>query len=66
MITNMLLRLLFLWGGGDTHMAIVTVYVTLIIAGRRTFAQVPGSLQPAVEVELSALGLGTDGKPLSA
>ncbi|WP_274363825.1 CD1375 family protein [Paenibacillus thermotolerans] len=42
----------------------VDVYVALIINGRRTFAQVPVSLQPAVEAELAALGLGTDGKPL--
>lgn len=63
---RMLLWLLLLCTGGDIRMAIVTVYVTLIVAGRRTFAQVPASLQPAVEAELSALGLGTDGKPLSA
>ena len=44
--------------------ALVTVYVTLIIKGYKTFAQVPTNLQPAVEAELAALGLGTDGKPL--
>lgn len=42
----------------------VTVYVTLIIKGYKTFAQVPVNLQPEVEDELLALGLGTDGKPL--
>jgi hypothetical protein len=43
----------------------VDVYVALIINGRRTFSQVPTILQPAVEAELAALGLGTDGKPLN-
>ncbi|MEC1716587.1 CD1375 family protein [Schinkia azotoformans] len=47
---------------GDDIM--VTVYVTLIIKGYKTYAQVPANLQPAVEVELGQLGLGTDGKPL--
>lgn len=42
----------------------VTVYVTLIIRGAKTFSQVPANLRPAVEGELEALGLGTDGKPL--
>lgn len=42
----------------------VTVYVTLIVKGYKTFAQVPDNLKPAVEAELAALGLGTDGKPL--
>lgn len=61
----MMLRLfLYLIFGGD-RMAIVTVYVTLILAGRRTFAQVPTTLQPAVEADLASMGLGTDGQPLS-
>lgn len=47
-------------------MAIVTVYVTLIIAGRRTFEQVPANLQDAVEADLLAQGLGKDGKPLGS
>ncbi|WP_284646791.1 CD1375 family protein [Paenibacillus silviterrae] len=42
----------------------VTVYVTLIIKGYKNFQQVPANLQPAVEAELSAMDLGTDGKPL--
>lgn len=42
----------------------VTVYVTLIIRGAKTFEQVPNNLKPAVQAELEALGLGTDGKPL--
>ncbi len=61
MITFLLWALLFCSKGGDI---VVDVYVALIINGRRTFAQVPVSLQPAVEAELAALGLGTDGKPL--
>lgn len=43
----------------------VTVYVTLIVKGFKTFAQVPATLKPAVETELAALDLGTDGKPLA-
>lgn len=65
MIT-VLLWLLRIFGKGGVTVAIVDVYVALIIAGRRTFAQVPATLQPAVEAELAALGLGTDGKPLQA
>lgn len=36
----------------------VTVYVTLIIRGYKTFAQVPDTLKPAVKAELEALELG--------
>ncbi|WP_164716712.1 CD1375 family protein [Paenibacillus whitsoniae] len=43
----------------------VTVYVTLIVKGYKTFAQVPVNLQPDVKTELAALDLGTDGKPLA-
>lgn len=42
----------------------VDIYVALIIHGRRTFASVPASLQPAVKAELAALGLGENGQPL--
>lgn len=46
----------------------VTVYVTLVIAGvengGRSFESVPAGLKKAVENELRAIGLGTDGKPL--
>ncbi|MFB9327009.1 CD1375 family protein [Paenibacillus aurantiacus] len=62
-LLHQLLLLLILKMGGIT-MAIIDVYVTLIIAGRRTFVQVPASLKPAVKTELEAMGLGTDGKPL--
>ncbi|RTE05544.1 hypothetical protein EJQ19_24975 [Paenibacillus whitsoniae] len=48
--------------GGDY---MVTVYVTLIVKGYKTFAQVPVNLQPDVKTELAALDLGTDGKPLA-
>lgn len=36
----------------------VTVYVTLIIKGYKTFAQVPDLLKPAVQSELEVLELG--------
>lgn len=36
----------------------VTVYVTLIIRGYKTYSQVPATLQPQVKAELEALELG--------
>ena len=42
-------------GGTNT---MVTVYVALIIAGRKTFEQVPTILKDKVKVELIALDLG--------
>lgn len=42
----------------------VFVYVTLIIHGRRTFAQVPDNLKNAVKAELNAIGLDEDSNPL--
>ncbi|MED1855979.1 CD1375 family protein [Brevibacillus reuszeri] len=42
----------------------VTVCVSLIINGRRTFNQIPVNLQDDVKADLKAMGLGTDGKPL--
>ncbi len=43
----------------------VDLYVALVFNGRRTFAQVPKSLQPAVHETLLSLGLGDDGKPIA-
>ncbi|MFH5185708.1 CD1375 family protein [Paenibacillus sp. TAB 01] len=42
----------------------VTVTVALIIAGRRTFDQVPASIRDDVRADLLALGLDENGKPL--
>lgn len=39
-------------------------YVALIIAGRRTFSQVPVRYQPAVHEDLLALGLDDDGNQI--
>ena len=47
-------------------MAIVSVYVTLIVAGRRKFTQVPKNLQPAVKADLEAMGLDENGQPIEA
>ena len=47
-------------------MAIVSVYVTLIIAGRRKFAQVPKNLQPTVKADLESMGLDENGNPIEA
>jgi hypothetical protein len=53
---TMLFRfLLWLIGGGEI---MVTVYVTLIVRGYKTFAQVPDLLKDAVRAELEALELG--------
>ncbi|KKX52966.1 CD1375 family protein [Brevibacillus borstelensis] len=56
------LWLISLRGGGGI---MVAIYVALIIAERRTYESVPALLKPAVREDLEALGLGTDGKPLS-
>lgn len=42
---------------GGTEIMVV-VYVALIIAGRKTFAQVPSILKDKVKAELIALDLG--------
>ena len=43
-------------------MAMVTIYVTLIVAGRRTFNQVPKALKEAVKADLEAMGLDENGQ----
>lgn len=45
-------------------MAMVTIYITLIVAGRRTFAQVPKTLKEAVKSDLEAMGLDENGNPI--
>ena len=63
-LINLELKLsLYSWKGWKNSM--VDLYVALIINGRRTFAQVPKSLQPAVHDTLLSLGLGDDGKPIA-
>lgn len=42
----------------------VLVFVTLIIYGSKTFADVPVSLQPAVRAELLTMGLDENGVPI--
>lgn len=42
----------------------VSLYVALIIAGRRTFDDVPAKLQTAVKADLAALGLDENGNVL--
>lgn len=42
----------------------VDMYVALIIAGRRTFTQVPLKYQDAVRADLLALGLDENGNPI--
>ena len=43
-------------------MAMVTIYVTLIVAGRRTFNQVPKALKEAVKADLESIGLDENGQ----
>lgn len=43
---------------------LVACYVTLIVAGRRTFDQVPAKLQEAVRADLAASGLNENGEPI--
>lgn len=52
---------ILLRGGEDT---MVLVFVTLIIYGSKTFADVPVSLQPAVRAELLTIGLDENGVPI--
>ena len=47
--------------GGDN---MVLVFVTLIIYGSKTFADVPVSLQNAVRAELLTMGLDENGTPV--
>ena len=47
-----------------SKMAMVTIYVTLIVAGRRTFDQVPKALKELVKADLEAMGLNEDGQPI--
>lgn len=42
----------------------VIVYATLIINGRKTFSQVPTSLQPTVKDYLLSMGLDENGFPV--
>ena len=42
----------------------VTVYVTLIVRGRKTIDEVPSNLKEAVLSELKILGLDGYGNPL--
>lgn len=44
----------------------VDLYVALIIAGRRTLAQVPARFRDAVLADLTALGLDEKGQPAIA
>ena len=52
-LTNLLLWLLILTGKGVLDLAVV--YATLIIKGKKTFAQVPDKLKEAVREILIAL-----------
>ncbi len=39
-------------------MAIATIYVTLILSGDKTYAQVPAQIKPEVKRQLEVLGYG--------
>lgn len=53
MLTKIKLIFTILKGGID----MVVIYVALIVAGRKTYAQVPAILKEAVKAELIALDL---------
>ncbi|CAH1216165.1 hypothetical protein PAECIP111890_04367 [Paenibacillus sp. JJ-223] len=58
---NILVRLflflfLFLKGGEQLMQVFVTIYVSLIVAGRRTIEQVPANIREDVNADLTALG----------
>lgn len=54
---DMLIRLLlFLLRGGAEGMIFVTVYVSLIVAGRRKIEEVPANIREDVRADLEALG----------
>lgn len=53
MLAKLKLFLTIMKGGID----MVIIYVALIIAGRKTYAQVPSILKDAVKAELEALDL---------
>lgn len=55
MLLKLRLCFLILLKGGKDEM--VAVYVALIVAGRRTYAQVPATLKTKVAEELTALDL---------
>lgn len=56
-IINLLLRILWRYN-------MVDLYVTLIIAGRRTINQVPAKFREAVIADLNTLGLDENGQPM--
>jgi len=57
----MLSIIFMLLRGGEI---MVDMYIALIMAGRRTFSQVPVKYQPAVHEDLLALGLDDNGFPI--
>ncbi|SET86210.1 hypothetical protein SAMN05216389_1461 [Oceanobacillus limi] len=53
----------FLLFGGD-KMIFVTIFVSLIVAGRRTIDDVPSNLKEDVLADLESMGLDGYGQPL--
>lgn len=62
-IQNILIRLFFRILGGD-KMIFVTIFVSLIVAKRRTIADVPEHLTVDVLADLESMGLDGYGNPL--
>lgn len=58
MLFRFIIKLLL---GGDD---MVSVYVALIINGRRTFDSISPKLKDAVKADLEALGLDENGNPV--
>jgi len=62
-LTNVVTKLYLLFGGDK--MIFVTIFVSLIVGGRRTIEQVPDNLKDAVLADLNAMGLDGYGNPIT-
>ena len=60
--TNVITKIFILLGGNK--MIFVTIFVSLIVAGRRTIEDVPNNLKADVLVYLESMGLDGYGQPL--
>jgi hypothetical protein len=62
-ITNITTRIYLSLGGN--RMIFVTIFVSLIVGGRRTIEDVPPNIKEDVLADLELLGLDGYGKPLT-
>ena len=62
--TTVITKLYLLFGGNK--MIFVTIFVSLIVAGRRTIEDVPSNLKDGCLADLEAMGLDGYGQPLGS